>query len=168
MATHDHDGHSHSHAHPHGHGDSLPPEPRDADIPLVIKCSVGFLLFLFVSMGIAKVHYEVEMRRMPVAEPSPFALPPMPPGPRLQARPSTDLVKFKAEQSHAVDSYGWTDKTAGMAHIPVERAMEMVLQKGLPVRTAENEKAALAAAAAKAAATAKAKAAEAKAAEPKK
>ena len=31
-------------------------------------------------------------------------------------------------------SYGWVDEKAGTVHIPIERAMDLIAQRGLPVR----------------------------------
>ena len=30
------------------------------------------------------------------------------------------------------DGYGWVDRAAGVANVPVERAQELVMKKGLP------------------------------------
>jgi hypothetical protein len=54
------------------------------------------------------------------------------PAPRLQPDPNAELVEVKeAERSH-VESYGWIDRKAGIAHIPVDRAMEILAKTGLP------------------------------------
>ena len=31
-------------------------------------------------------------------------------------------------------SYGWVDEKAGTVHIPIDRAMELLVERGLPVR----------------------------------
>jgi hypothetical protein len=41
---------------------------------------------------------------------------------------------FLMNQEKQLNSYGWVDETAGVAHIPIERAMELTVQRGLPVR----------------------------------
>ena len=43
------------------------------------------------------------------------------------------MVKFAKEEEAAVTSYAWVDRTAGVAQIPVERALEIVAERGLPV-----------------------------------
>jgi hypothetical protein len=54
-------------------------------------------------------------------------------GPLLvEGEESPDLARMKAESAKRVDSYGWVDPNAGVAHIPVERAMDIVAEKGLP------------------------------------
>jgi hypothetical protein len=38
-------------------------------------------------------------------------------------------------QENQLNSYGWVDQKAGVAHIPIERAMELLVQRGIPVRS---------------------------------
>ena len=33
-----------------------------------------------------------------------------------------------------LDSYGWVDKNAGIVRIPIDEAMKLTLQRGLPTR----------------------------------
>ncbi len=45
---------------------------------------------------------------------------------------SQSLRDLHAHESEQLSTYGWIDKQAGLVHIPVERAAELVLQQGLP------------------------------------
>jgi hypothetical protein len=54
------------------------------------------------------------------------------PIPRLQENPSVDLARQRAEERRRFDAYGWVDRKAGIAHIPVERAMDILARTGLP------------------------------------
>jgi hypothetical protein len=54
------------------------------------------------------------------------------PNPRLQESPPVDLVGITREERTRISSYGWVDKKAGVARIPVDRAMDILAQKGLP------------------------------------
>jgi hypothetical protein len=56
------------------------------------------------------------------------------PSPQLQPNPVADLNKFRVREEDALNSYGWVDQSAGVVHIPIEKAIEMVAQQGLPVR----------------------------------
>jgi len=40
---------------------------------------------------------------------------------------------FLLKQEDQLNSYGWVDQQAGLAHIPIERAMDLIAQRGLPV-----------------------------------
>jgi hypothetical protein len=58
-----------------------------------------------------------------------------PPLPRLQVDPVEDLAVVRAQQSGELDSYGWVDRDRGIVHIPIGRAMDMILERGgLPAR----------------------------------
>ena len=54
--------------------------------------------------------------------------------PVLQIDPVADLKAYQAEEQELLNSYGWVDKGAGVAHIPIDRAIEIIAQQGLPHR----------------------------------
>jgi hypothetical protein len=58
------------------------------------------------------------------------------PEPRLQPNAPDDLLKFREEEHRRLNSYGWVDQNRGVAHIPIERAKQLMLERGLPVRQA--------------------------------
>jgi hypothetical protein len=59
-----------------------------------------------------------------------------PPGPRLQVAPAKDLDEVRATEDSVLNSYGWVVPNAGVVRIPIDRAIELVVQRGLPVRSA--------------------------------
>ncbi|MGI8654910.1 MAG: hypothetical protein ACR2LC_06800 [Pyrinomonadaceae bacterium] len=63
----------------------------------------------------------------------------LPPEPQLQSNPEQDLARFQKEQNTALNNYGWMDKQAGVVKIPIERAIELTIQRGLPVARATNQ-----------------------------
>lgn len=54
-----------------------------------------------------------------------------PSGPLLQPKPENDMRAFRTLQTEITESYGWQDRGAGIARIPVERASEIVLEEGV-------------------------------------
>jgi hypothetical protein len=40
---------------------------------------------------------------------------------------------FLLKQEDQLNSYGWVDQKAGVAHIPITRAMDLIVERGLPV-----------------------------------
>jgi hypothetical protein len=52
----------------------------------------------------------------------------------LQVNSTIDLKRYEAAEHAKLNSYGWIDKSAGIIHIPIERAMDLVSQRGLPTR----------------------------------
>ena len=59
-----------------------------------------------------------------------------PPPPNLQVHPSRDLTEYEKTILRQLDSYGWIDKPQGIVHIPIERAIELTAERGLPARGA--------------------------------
>ena len=57
---------------------------------------------------------------------------PLFPEPRLQVNPRTDLEQLKAHESDVLTTYGWVDREGGVVRIPIEHAMDLVSQRGLP------------------------------------
>jgi hypothetical protein len=60
----------------------------------------------------------------------------VPPEPRLQTTPREDLRALKAREEEILGSYGWVDKTTGVVRIPIDEAIKLTLQRGLPARAA--------------------------------
>jgi len=55
------------------------------------------------------------------------------PNPRLEEDEVGQFKSILAGQEEILNSYGWVDEKAGVAHIPIDRAMEILAQRGLPV-----------------------------------
>lgn len=64
---------------------------------------------------------------------SPLFTRPEPAEPKLQANPLEDLRQHRAYERSMVESYKWIQPDQ-VARVPVTRAMEILLQRGLPVR----------------------------------
>ena len=60
----------------------------------------------------------------------------LPPAPRFQENPQQELQELRAKQRALLEGYGWVSKEAGIARIPIEDAMKIVVQQGLPTREA--------------------------------
>jgi hypothetical protein len=58
----------------------------------------------------------------------------IPPPPRIEEHPSIDIQQLHAQEDHVLSTYGWTDKNAGVVRIPIDRAMELQLERGFPTR----------------------------------
>ncbi|MFZ0284403.1 MAG: hypothetical protein WAL32_04180 [Terriglobales bacterium] len=54
------------------------------------------------------------------------------PQPRLEQNERLEINAFRLHEEQVLDSYGWVDKPAGVVRIPIERAMQLIAQRGLP------------------------------------
>ena len=116
------------------------PAEFDSEIHVrgIFGALVGLALLIAISFG-AMITFSKVLKARSIArdpEPLPVAEANEPrPRPRaaLQADPTADMVKFAKEEEAALTSYAWVDRTAGVVQIPVERALEIVAERGLPV-----------------------------------
>jgi len=98
---------------------------------LVVGAVVIHLLIWLLYVFYGSLQAGAYPRQYPMAH---VGAPPLPPAPRLQTQPREDLKKLRAEEERRLESYGWVDVARGQVHIPIDRAMELLLQQGLPAR----------------------------------
>ena len=67
------------------------------------------------------------------------------PQPRLENNEQLEINDFRLQEEKALNSYGWVDEKAGVVHIPIERAMQLVAQRGLATQPAKGQNPAAAA-----------------------
>lgn len=101
-----------------------------------LMVSVGLMV---VGMLFAWAAYAVFKATSPVPNDPPrtFVAPDsttLPPLPRLQEDPRVVLKPFLRNQDSILASYGWVNKDSGIVRIPIERAMELVVERGLSVQ----------------------------------
>jgi hypothetical protein len=89
---------------------------------------VGVVLTLVLVGGMIALlaqHSPSSMRASPTGTPSV-----VPPPPVLQAQPWEDMRRYREEQTRILLNYAWIDREAGVVRIPIERAMELVIERG--------------------------------------
>jgi hypothetical protein len=59
------------------------------------------------------------------------------PEPTLLADDPAPLAAFRADEETRLTTYGVADKNAGTYRIPIEKAKELLLQRGLPARASK-------------------------------
>ena len=128
------------HAGPHGSLENVDTHHEESDIN--VRAIIWFVVVLGsivlainVSMwGMFRVLQHFERTNEPYVTPLARPAGETPPEPRLQTTPWTDLHTFRADQQQYLDGYGWVDEKLGVARIPIGKAKEMLLQRGIPVR----------------------------------
>jgi hypothetical protein len=111
-------------------------EPTDAEAPAVVRVLLALLVvtavvafgLVYLTKGLASFERSADPPQAPLAQ-EPGRVPPEP---RLQTQPFADIEHQRAEELRTLSSYGWVDERAGVVRIPIERAKELLLERGLP------------------------------------
>jgi hypothetical protein len=123
-------------------------EESDVSVPGIVKfglaLSVAIGLVCLLVWGLFAIFYARAAKTEP-APPPLYRGERLPPEPRLQGMPghqsipSEDIKEFRKEENVELNSYGWvippSGDQVGVVHIPIERAKELILERGLPAPT---------------------------------
>jgi hypothetical protein len=60
-----------------------------------------------------------------------------PPAPRLQVTPIQDLQAMRAAEEALLHEYAWVDRNRGIVRIPIDRAIDLLIEQGLSPRAEE-------------------------------
>jgi hypothetical protein len=113
-------------------------EEADVNVRGIVGFGIGLLvvgaiihLLLWVLFG----YFSAQAARVPRVFPLAAAgQQQLPPEPRLQTNPREDLRELRQREDAVLNSYGWVDRNAGIARIPIDEAIRLTVQKGLPTR----------------------------------
>jgi hypothetical protein len=110
-------------------------EPRDIEVRSIVRFAVVLTVVaavLHVAIWLAFEAFAARARRAD-PEPGPLASarPRAPPEPRLRVAPVRDLARLREAEERTLTTYGWVDRERGLARVPVERAIELVLERGM-------------------------------------
>jgi hypothetical protein len=53
-------------------------------------------------------------------------------GPRVFTNQSSQLERLREDEDRQLSTYGWVDRRIGIVHVPIDRAMELLVEHGLP------------------------------------
>jgi hypothetical protein len=116
-------------------------EHTQADLRIVY----GFLITLAIGIAVVFLllwgfYAYMERKQGSGVRPAPYTLSKAPdiPVPRLQPDPVADNNREQFNDTQVLDTYGWVDQKAGVARIPIDRAMDLLVQRGLPASQTSN------------------------------
>jgi hypothetical protein len=110
-------------------------EERDVQIRVLVIFGLGLVMMSILVFLIASWLFDAfAARRAKMEKPlSPLAGTWQPLAePRLQVTPAQDLQKLRAAEQEVLSSYGWQDQTAGIVRLPITRAIDLLVERGLP------------------------------------
>ena len=112
-------------------------EGSDVSISAIVKFGVGLAIvavIILVAMWGLLRSFETGAKKQdrPVPPMVAASLRRTPREPRLEPDPLAPRIAAQAREDAILKSYGWADRGAGIARIPIDRAMELLVERGLP------------------------------------
>lgn len=121
-----------SHEMPTGH------ETVDASVRGIIYTGIGLAIstaiIIMIVYGIFQYLAEHPVTTAPSNPMAETDRQEFPPAPRIQEHPAVELQDLHTQEDQILNTYGWTDKPAGIVRIPLDRAMELQMERGFPTR----------------------------------
>lgn len=114
-------------------------EHTDANVWMIVKFGIWLAVSaIIIHIGLGFMFSMLRTQAVKT-QPNEYPLavagePKLPPAPRLQQFPRNEMYEFRLQEDEKLHSYGWVNKDAGTVHIPIEQAMQMVIQRGLQSR----------------------------------
>ena len=114
-------------------------EETDVNIRGIFGFGAGLTLVLIVVYVVVRLMFVYMDRQTSAAAPD-FPLAAghetrLPPEPRLQTAPRADLQQLRAREEEKLRTYQWVDRSAGIVRIPIDQAIKLTLERGLPSKT---------------------------------
>lgn len=118
-------------------------EHTDADSHAISRFGIGLAFLIVVSQLLLWWMFDHFSERETKLSPHVPAMvrsqaPTLPPEPRLQGNapldvnPRLDLKQMRANEDAFLNHYGWIDPDHGIVHVPIDKALDVVAQTGLP------------------------------------
>jgi len=109
---------------------------QEIDVRGIVKVGAWLAVVTIVGFVIAWGFYRVLSRgerrlERPAVAVAGATAPAEPPGPGLQATPEKELAIFRRAEQEQLKSWAWIDQGAGIARVPVEKAIDMVAAEGV-------------------------------------
>lgn len=109
------------------------------DVPVrgIVLALVALSIFAgVVVVGVGGLQARVTGFLPSFAPPQGVADPPTDPVPGVvesRAATGSEQAALRAAETELLNTYGWIDQEAGVVRIPIDRAMELIAERGLPV-----------------------------------
>ena len=111
-------------------------EHRDVNVWAVYKFGIALTILCIVATALLFGLYKYFVNREggPVVRTEVNDARTLPPMPRLQTTPVPDFKEMRAAEDAILSGYGWVDQAHGVTRIPIDRAIDLLAQRGLATR----------------------------------
>lgn len=109
-------------------------EHADVDAVAVSKFGIGLVLLCIVALSLLVGVFRYLQSLDTGTTTRVVRAPKLPPAPVLESTPVLDLRGIRVAEEQSLHTYGWVDQPKGVVRIPIDRAIDLLAQRGLPSR----------------------------------
>lgn len=125
----------------HGNQDQIPHESghevSDVSARPIFYFAMGLVVLIILALISMKGLFNLLDQEADRSDPQLSGVaserPKLPPLPRLETDPVSARKQFFQKQKMLIESYGWVDQKQGVVRVPITRAIELLVDRGLPV-----------------------------------
>jgi hypothetical protein len=117
------------------HGDMSPVVVGTAAVGLLITVALVVVGVTWFAQALVGIPFSIT-RPTDLIDGLQAAAAPTPPAPALEAESGQTLDRYRSIEQQKLNTYGWVDRSAGVIRMPIDRAMDLTAQRGLPSRPA--------------------------------
>jgi hypothetical protein len=111
-------------------------EQSDASVGPIVLTGAGLVVVVaIVCVLVYGIFWYLADHPLSAARPNPMAetnQEQFPPVPRLEVHPTIEMHELRSDEDKILSTYGWTDKDKAIVRVPIDRAMELQLERGFP------------------------------------
>jgi hypothetical protein len=112
-------------------------DDNDLNIPAILWTTAGVIgitvLSVIAMWAMFKGFVKFDQRQAPPPPPMSEAMrQTAPPEPRLQAAPPEDMTAMRREEARLLEHAGWVDRARGTVRVPIDLAIDVLAERGLP------------------------------------
>jgi hypothetical protein len=112
-------------------------EPSEVGIRRIFSFGAALVVMMVVVMSalwLVMGYFARDEKQLAANRPRLFNMddPGLYPAPNLERDDEYEMKVYREEERAALANYGWVDPKAGIAHIPIDRAIEILAERGLP------------------------------------
>jgi len=117
-------------------------ERTDVNVRPLAWIAIGFVVLVAIVFSTVWWMYGYIREQDQIRDVRRTLIPPasaIPPEPRLQVNPQEDFLAYKREEDRILNSYEWISREEGRVRISIQRAMDLVVERGMPVQAGKKE-----------------------------
>jgi hypothetical protein len=112
-------------------------EHTDANVWIIVKFGLWLAIsaiVIHVGLGLLFGLFVTQSEETAVEFPLAGQEHRLPAAPTLQRFPENEFHDFRVREDAVLRQYGWVNKESGTVRLPIEEAMRLTVERGLPVR----------------------------------